>query len=190
MFIVDTTLYQSSTGVSFNFKNFICFEPVKPNYLMRIFRTLQANSWMSTIKHTWAASWQNQQSDCAPSEDSDQTEYTVTLYDWVFPGRTVTLLVLSWGSSSDAFFFFGFIDVNQRADKTKHIWCLFFGLLMPIKNRKARIRPTTFDHDTYFSALAGGFIDAKTNHMICLLFGPYKTCSCISKTKHTRCLCT
>ena len=25
------------------------------------------------IKHIWAASWQNQQNDCAPSEDSDQT---------------------------------------------------------------------------------------------------------------------
>ena len=72
----------------------------------------------------WAATWQNQQSECAPSENSDQSRHTPSLISlrcalvwvakdpsflhadskdsdqtgtliWVFAGRTVTLLVLS-----------------------------------------------------------------------------------------------
>ena len=69
----------------------------------------------------WATSWQNQQNDCASaqsdqsslrahwiakdpsflhadSDDSDQTGRTPRLI-WVFAGRTVILLVLSWGGS-------------------------------------------------------------------------------------------
>ena len=76
----------------------------------------------------WAASWQNQQNECAPSEDSDQPGHPPSLIrvfavhsigslgpkvsscgqrrlwsDWadVFAGRTVILLVLSWGGSFD-----------------------------------------------------------------------------------------
>ena len=77
--------------------------------------------------YNWAASWQNQQSECAPSEDSDQTGHPVSLLSawrkfgplaihwahsedsdqtgrmprliWVFAGRTATLLVLSRGGS-------------------------------------------------------------------------------------------
>ena len=76
----------------------------------------------------WAASYQNQQSDCAPSEDSDQPVWSGSSLSawrklgslathwvhskdsdqtgrmprliWVFAGRTVTLLVLSWGGSN------------------------------------------------------------------------------------------
>ena len=47
---------------------------------------------------SWAATWQNQQSDHAPSEDTDQT-WRMPRLVWVFAGRTVTLLVLSWGDS-------------------------------------------------------------------------------------------
>ena len=46
----------------------------------------------------WAASWQNQQNDCAPSEDSDQPGPMRLI--WVFARRTVILLVLSWGGSN------------------------------------------------------------------------------------------
>ena len=77
----------------------------------------------------WAATWQNQQSDCAPSEDSDQSGHPPSLIRvsavrmkkathwahsedsdqtgrmprliWVFAGRTVTLLVLSCRRSYD-----------------------------------------------------------------------------------------
>ena len=81
-------------------------------------------------KHTKlirTTSWQNQQNDCAPSEDSDQPGHPPSLIRgfavrsmrswgpnvsscgqwrlwsdwliWVFAGRTCHLLVLSWGSS-------------------------------------------------------------------------------------------
>ena len=67
-------------------------------------------------KTVWDASWQNQQNDCAPSEDSDHPGHPPSLIsvfavrmtkathgvhseDWVFAGRTVVLLVLSWGGS-------------------------------------------------------------------------------------------
>ena len=59
------------------------------------------------------ASWQSQQNDCAPREDSDQPCYLPSLISlccvlngwmprliWVFGGHTVILLVLSWGSSN------------------------------------------------------------------------------------------
>ena len=53
----------------------------------------------------WAASWQKQQSECAPSEDSDQPGHPpspvrMPRLIWVFAGRTLTLLVLSWGGSN------------------------------------------------------------------------------------------
>ena len=35
--------------------------------------------WDSAEQDTWAASWQNQQNDCAPSEDSDQPEHLPSL---------------------------------------------------------------------------------------------------------------
>ena len=41
--------------------------------------------------HIWAASWQNQQNDCAPSEDSDQPGHSL--------GAHAILLILSWGGS-------------------------------------------------------------------------------------------
>ena len=68
----------------------------------------------------WATSSQNQQCGCAPSEDSDQpghpprcpgwSESSLSAWRklgsladawliWVFAGRTLTLLVLSWGGS-------------------------------------------------------------------------------------------
>ena len=78
--------------------------------------------------YKWAASWQNQQNDCASSEDSEQPGHPPSLLrvfavrwmgswvpnvsscgqwrlwsDWadaVFAGRTVILLVLSWGGSN------------------------------------------------------------------------------------------
>ena len=81
------------------------------------------------LKKNWAATWQNQQSDCAPSEDSDQTgrmtESSLCAYwvakdpiflhadsedsdqtgrmprlIWVFAGRTLIFLVLSCRSSN------------------------------------------------------------------------------------------
>ena len=49
-------------------------------------------------KTTWAATLQNQQNECAHSEDSDQTGRMPRLI-WVFAGRTLILLVLSCRSS-------------------------------------------------------------------------------------------
>ena len=76
----------------------------------------------------WAATWQNQQSDCTPSEDSDQHGHSPSLIRvfvvhmnkawvlnyplsaqwmprliWVFAGRTLTLLILSCGGSNVLF---------------------------------------------------------------------------------------
>ena len=48
----------------------------------------------------WAATWQNQQNESAPSKDSDQPGQMSRLI-WVFAGRTVTLLVLSCRGSFD-----------------------------------------------------------------------------------------
>ena len=86
-------------------------------------------SYLGYVK-IWAASWQNQQSECAPSEDSDQPWYPPSLCTqwvsmnpsllhadsedsdqtgriprliWVFAGRTTTLLVLSRGGSFKAY---------------------------------------------------------------------------------------
>ena len=50
---------------------------------------------MYFYEYKWAATWQNQQHECAPSEDSDQPSLI-----WVFAGRTVTLLVLSCRGSN------------------------------------------------------------------------------------------
>ena len=62
----------------------------------------------------WAATWQNQLSECAPSEDSDQPGFLATHWAhsedsdqtgriprliWVFAGRTLSLLVLSCSGS-------------------------------------------------------------------------------------------
>ena len=87
--------------------------------------------YTATLKPIWAATWQNQQSDRAPSENSDQPGYPPSLIRlfavrsvaswgpklfsggqrrldqtgwmprliWVFAGRTVILLVLSWSGS-------------------------------------------------------------------------------------------
>ena len=71
--------------------------------------------------HKWAATWQNQQNECAPSEDSDQPGHAPSLIslrkkkawvlsyplsaqrrlwsDWADTGRRVILLVLSQGGS-------------------------------------------------------------------------------------------
>ena len=87
-----------------------------------------------TFQVKWAATWQNQQSDCASSEDSDQPGHPPTLIRvfavrmkkpwaltyplsaqrrlrsdvktlisliWVFPGRTLILLVLSCRGSNE-----------------------------------------------------------------------------------------
>ena len=50
------------------------------------------------IYYMWATTWQNQQNECARSEDSDQTGRMPRLI-WVFARRTVTLLVLSCRAS-------------------------------------------------------------------------------------------
>ena len=49
----------------------------------------------------WAAPRQNQENECAPSVDSDQPGPMPRLI-WVFAGRTLTLLVLSWRGSNTA----------------------------------------------------------------------------------------
>ena len=76
--------------------------------------------------HKWATTWQNQQNECVPSEDSDQPGQSLLCIQWVakdprflqadskdadqteqiprlirvFAGRTVTLLVISWQGSN------------------------------------------------------------------------------------------
>ena len=51
----------------------------------------------------WATTWQKQQKEAAPSEDSDQPGHPPRLI-WVFAGRTVILLVLSCrGSFYDSY---------------------------------------------------------------------------------------
>ena len=53
----------------------------------------------STVKAIWAATWQNQQSDCAPSEDSDQPGHPPSLIR-VFAVRMKKAWVLSYPLSA------------------------------------------------------------------------------------------
>ena len=57
------------------------------------------HSTLLPLRLKWAASWQNQQNGSALSEDSGQPGHPPSLL-WVFAGRTVILLVLSWGGSN------------------------------------------------------------------------------------------
>ena len=69
---------------------------------------------------------------CAPSEDSDQPGHPPRLI-WVFAGRTFILLVLSWGGSNDAIWFYtvcqdlqavrvNYVIPSQRL--TLFSWCI------------------------------------------------------------------
>ena len=53
------------------------------------------NSCWCRIEHIWAASWENQQNDCAPSEDSDQPGHPST---W----RKLGSLATHWAHSEDS----------------------------------------------------------------------------------------
>ena len=106
------------------------FERILDNYSIfggvRILRTLTVDQWavqLTLINHfchvyiSWAASWQNQQNNCAPSEDSDELGHlpslislrcvlsgylrTQAFFMWTAKtaGHTVILLVLSWCGS-------------------------------------------------------------------------------------------
>ena len=77
-----------------------------------------------TVKYgmtIWAATWQNQQTDCAPSEDSDQPGHLPRLI-WVFARRTLTLLVLSWDGS---------FHLCHKPMKWEHLYVCFW---MSFKN--------------------------------------------------------
>ena len=77
----------------------------------------------------WDASWQNQQNECAHSEDSDQTGRMPRLI-WVFAGRITTLLVLSCrGSNWDAW--------NNYCNLT-NIWTVLVGCSWMWKMQKER----------------------------------------------------
>ena len=78
---------------NFNSNNSISF----PDDVTGIFKVYGCTTEISMeqLLYIWAATWQNQQSDCAPSEDSDQPGRRMPRLIWVFAGRTVTLLVLS-----------------------------------------------------------------------------------------------
>ena len=68
----------------------------KHSYLTRILkRTLQTDKYQNILLykkmacfHIWAASWQNQQNECSPSEDSDQPRHLPSLLR-VFPVRSM-----------------------------------------------------------------------------------------------------
>ena len=69
------------------------------------------------IWYKWAASLQNQQNDCALSEDSDQPGHPPSRMPrliGVFAGRTATLLVLPWGGSNGGW---SLQDEEERDDK-------------------------------------------------------------------------
>ena len=57
------------------------------------------NSFQSYRTEKWAATWQNQQNECAPSEDSDQPGHPPSLI-WVFAVRMKTAWVLSYPLSA------------------------------------------------------------------------------------------
>ena len=61
----------------------------------RAFQVIQS-VW---VKDNWAASWQNQQSECAPSEDSDQPEHPPSLIR-VFAVRMKKARILSYPLSA------------------------------------------------------------------------------------------
>ena len=74
----------------------ICFLKCQCHRLKSVCCFAQAISGHTVI---WAISWQNQQSDCAPSEDSDQPGHPPSLI-WVFTVRTRKPWVLSYPLSA------------------------------------------------------------------------------------------
>ena len=64
----------------------------------RLFRACSSHDWHLNI-NIWAATWQNQQSDCAPSEDSDQPWHPPSLIG-VFAVRMKKAWVLSYPFSA------------------------------------------------------------------------------------------
>ena len=94
----------------------------------------------SVQRGKWAASWQNQPSECAPSKESDQPGHLPSLIRvfavrirklgplatgpmlrliWVFAGRTLILLVLSWSGSNGLPTETGKVVFEPHRDKTK-----------------------------------------------------------------------
>ena len=81
----------ASTGVcvSFNY-----------SYVWEVCRFLpQRQTMIYSLQQNWAATWQNQQSDCAPSEDSDQPGHPPSLIR-VFTVRMKKAWVLSYPLSA------------------------------------------------------------------------------------------
>ena len=96
----------------------LTYSMIKPNWTITTFVFQWSNvlsfvgtsSHFNSLHYNRAATWQNQQNECAPSDYSDQPGHPPSLIRvltqslmprliWVFAGRTVILLVLSWGGS-------------------------------------------------------------------------------------------
>ena len=78
-------------------------QPGHPPSLIRVFAVLMKEAWV--LSYHWAH-----------SEDSDQTRQMSRLI-WVFAGRTVILVVLSWGGSKDDGGFWVNVPLTTRSWK-------------------------------------------------------------------------
>ena len=68
-------------------------------------------SRFTAVKVIWAASWQNQQNDCAPSEDSDQSGHPPSLI-WVFAVRLKKAKILSYPLSAQRRLWSDWVDAQ------------------------------------------------------------------------------
>ena len=102
------------------------------------------------LKDIWAASWQNQQSDCAPSEDSDQPEHLPSLVR-VFSVCMKKAWVLSYPLCAQRRLWSDWVDAH--ADLSLH-WAHshFVGFVMrwliyktPIEKHKICLKSKSFE---------------------------------------------
>ena len=76
--------------------------------------------WIFRIKVIWAASWQNQQNDCAPSEDSDQPGHPPSLIRC--PVWSESSLCAQWVAKDPSFLSVDSEDSDQTGRMHRLIW--------------------------------------------------------------------
>ena len=80
--------------------------------------------FMMEDRDRWAVSWQNQQNECAPSEDSDQPGHLPRL-NWVFgicPGWSESSLCTQWVAKEPVFLHADSEDSDQTGRMPRLIW--------------------------------------------------------------------
>ena len=95
-------MYKVSYQVTFAKNTSVCVDSVQLPFRHQFYSSLFACVYMTSVnikRNKWAATWQNQQSDSAPSEDSDQPGHAPSLIR-VFAVRMKKAWVLSYPLSA------------------------------------------------------------------------------------------